>query len=616
MDSTETKNSLRIALAAWEIGRTTSGLGVKVGGLGTIVEELPPALVAAGRESDQDVEVVTLSPCFGGFDRSRLEKMSRTYVSTVDRVRHEFELYEHRFDDGQRVVYFWNARWLESLGVGGQIYPPDSYALGTYAAVCQAMAGYLNDEPFDTLHLHDYHVALIPFYLDAPTRGRLPFHLTIHNASYQGAFPTLDGPRLLESLHVDGSLFEPFFRFHDNINLMRAGMVCTHQSGGKVTTVSGDLEGTWGYARELRQPESELIRQAGELHPKLEHLSVDEVRHRIYRPAQGLREFHDIPVLGITNGIADDNKAERLPWLKAEWLRRHDAHFGHPEVQQEMLNEDHHFVASDLTNKQRLKRLVHLEAFGREPTDNTVLFAVVGRMVEQKGLDLVAGILGDVRRRYPEAKFVILGTAPPDDRSGQQTVDAFLRAARRDPDGVFFRNDFDMPLSKLLLAGSDFSFIPSRFEPCGIVDYESALLGTIVIGRQTGGLAKVREFSFLYRWDDMADTAGEREKLLATTFEALMVFSQDPHRLYEMRRAGMEYDASWRQSATQYLRMYQAGRMVRRFLEHIDRQIDRFAKDCDRAETRLLRDFLQAGSGEQRMALLAQLHQRLTQTAQ
>ena len=218
MDRTDSENRLRIALVAWEIGRTTTGLGAKVGGLGTIVEELPPALVEAGREAGQDVEVVILCPCFGSFDRSRLTKLPSTYTSTVDRVQHLFELYEHRFDDGQRVVYFWNPRWLESLGVGGEVYPSDTYALGTYAAVSQAMAGYLNDERFDTLHLHDYHVVLVPFYLNAQTRTQLPVHLTIHNASYQGIFATDDGPALLESIDIDGSLFKSFFRFFGNIN--------------------------------------------------------------------------------------------------------------------------------------------------------------------------------------------------------------------------------------------------------------------------------------------------------------------------------------------------------------------------------------------------------------
>ena len=44
MDSTGSENRLRIALVAWEIGRTTSGLGAKVGGLGTIALVCKPVV--------------------------------------------------------------------------------------------------------------------------------------------------------------------------------------------------------------------------------------------------------------------------------------------------------------------------------------------------------------------------------------------------------------------------------------------------------------------------------------------------------------------------------------------------------------------------------------------
>ena len=62
VSSTEPK--LRVALAAWEIGRASSGFGTKIGGLGQIVEELPPELVRAAYDRGLDLEIETLSPCF------------------------------------------------------------------------------------------------------------------------------------------------------------------------------------------------------------------------------------------------------------------------------------------------------------------------------------------------------------------------------------------------------------------------------------------------------------------------------------------------------------------------------------------------------------------------
>jgi hypothetical protein len=63
---------LRIAMPAWEIGRVTSGLGVKIGGLGVIVEELPPELVKAAAQQGIDLEIETLTPCFAYYDKDRL----------------------------------------------------------------------------------------------------------------------------------------------------------------------------------------------------------------------------------------------------------------------------------------------------------------------------------------------------------------------------------------------------------------------------------------------------------------------------------------------------------------------------------------------------------------
>ncbi len=590
---------MRIALAAWEIGHASSGLGAKVGGLGVIVEELPPALVDAGKSMALDAEVVVLSPCFGCYDRSKLTKLPQTCTAVIGGNEDRFELYEHTFDDGQRVVYFWNDRWLGLWGPTTQVYPPEIVALRTYSAVCQAMAEYLNDAEFQTLHLHDYHVGLIPFYLNRQAAVKLPFHLTIHNASYQGAFRSADPISTLTDVNLAAKLHTRYFQFFDSLNLMRAAMIRTHETGGKVTTVSGDLDATWGYAREISEPESELIDKVRNVHPRLRHRTADEIRRRVYLPAQGLKEFQEIPVVGITNGIGDDNKAERLPWLNAETLRQSGTEFRQPNVQKAMTSADHNFSAEDLSNKQELKRLLHLEAFGSELKADTVLVVVVGRMVEQKGLHLVASNIARVRKGFPNAKFIVLGSAPPGDQIGENAVGAFTQAAQNDPKGVCFRNGFDLAFSKLMLAGGDFTFIPSRFEPCGIVDYEAVLLGTIVIGRLTGGLAKVRDFSFMYDWYDTSDEPGELDALYAKTAEALTTYRDKPDEILHMRKAGMTIDGSWHRSATQYLRMYQYGILVSENEQRLRQASSEFLKTRGGEDVEALRLFLNAGTGQQ-----------------
>lgn len=98
----------RIALLAWEIGRLSSGLGAKIGGLGVIVEELPAALVAAAARQGIALEVEILSPCFAHYDRQRLTKIDLQMSVTIAGHTFPFEVYEHVFPDGQKVIYFWD----------------------------------------------------------------------------------------------------------------------------------------------------------------------------------------------------------------------------------------------------------------------------------------------------------------------------------------------------------------------------------------------------------------------------------------------------------------------------------------------------------------------------
>jgi glycogen synthase len=94
-----------------------------------------------------------------------------------------FEVYEHVFDDGQRAIYFWDQGQLHWTNASA-IYPSDPWmALGLYATVGQAMASYIAQGHFDTVHLHDYHVGLVPFYLGDAYLQQVPTHLTIHNAA-------------------------------------------------------------------------------------------------------------------------------------------------------------------------------------------------------------------------------------------------------------------------------------------------------------------------------------------------------------------------------------------------------------------------------------------------
>ncbi len=306
---------LRIAMPAWENGRAASGLGVKIGGLGQIVEELPPELVKAAAKQNVKLEVETLTPCFAHYDKSRLKRTGLQVPVTLAGHTFEIEVYEKVFRDGQKVVYFaddWQLSWTHAKA----IYPSDPrLGLDLYAVFSQAMAGYIKAKKFHTVHLHDYHVGLVPYYLGHDYLEKVPAHFTIHNGTYQGICPTSgDGPALLKRIQLPGALFRRYFEFHGHLNLMQACMLKVHENGGRITTVSGDLAGTWGYAAELRRSHAELMFEA--------YVQKGSPAGEVFLPNRHLDLFEVLPVAGITNGMSLGNRAENLPELKARKLKK------------------------------------------------------------------------------------------------------------------------------------------------------------------------------------------------------------------------------------------------------------------------------------------------------
>jgi len=575
-----TRKTLRIAMPAWEIGRARSGLGVKIGGLGLVVEELPPALVEAAARQNLRLQVETLTPCFAFYDRRRLTRLDVRLPVTLDGHTFEFTAYRHTFPDGQTVVYFWDD-WQLNWTTPTAIYPTDpAMAFKLYAAVSQAMAAYIRQGNFHTVHSHDYHVGLIPFYLGDDYLARVPHHFTIHNATYQGRFPVHGrGYEMLESINLPGAkLFHAYFDHFDHLNFMKAAMLKTHEQGGKITTVSGDIAGTWGYAAELRQSAEAVRAQA---QAQKGSLPVREV----FIPNQGLDVFQKLPIAGITNGLSERNRPENLPELQAAVLRELQRQqgnerplFRNPIVQAEMLSRDHNFSADRPAGKAELKRLLYLETFGEEPHGDPILLTAVGRLAAQKNLGLVADIVERTLRHDSETRFIILASAPEGDAAGQADEAAFFALARRYPQHVYFNNTFNLPLSRLILAGGDFTLIPSRFEPCGLVDYEASLLGTIVIGRLTGGLAKVRHCAYLYDWLDIGDRAGEAAAFFDQIRRAIETYRLHPDRHRARVRAAMAIDASWETSAGEYVRMYRFGLQMKKWHAQRRKLAARFAR--------------------------------------
>ncbi len=593
--SGKAKRTLKLALPAWEIGWAGKGVGSKIGGLAAVVEELPAELQAAAQRQGIDLEIEVLSPCFAHYERGGrgLKPTGQTVTARLDGHEFPFEVYRAPSPDrASKLIYFWDEGQLHWTHARA-IYPEDpALGLRLYASLSQAMAAYIAAGDFDTIHAHDYHVGLIPFYLPEEVLRRVPFHFTVHNATYQGTcWVGGAGYQTLRSIGLPEHTFHDYFDYFGHLNLMKGVVIRTHQLGGRVTTVSGDLDGSWGYAAELRRNQSELLAQAQS------QKGWDPVQS-VYVPNGHLDVFEKIPVAGITNGLADKNRPEKMRELYGVSVRAMQRHsdqefFRHPEVREEMSRRNHRFDAGRLDVKERLKRLLHLEAFGSEPVWDPILLTAVGRLVEQKNLGLVLDVAERVFAHDAGAKFVIM--ASPQGSEGVEVQRGFQALAGRYPDRFYYSSAFNHPLSRLILAGGDFCLIPSRFEPCGLVDYEASLLGNVVIARHTGGLPKVSHCAYLYEWLDVADHRGEAQAFFAKIREALDNYRYRPeHHLKTVARA-MGVDASWAPAADRYLQLYRYGQLMKRWQEARRELTAKFVESLGE-DRELFREFLAPGA--------------------
>jgi starch synthase len=178
------------------------------------------------------------------------------------------------------------------------------------------------------------------------------------------------------------------------------------------------------------------------------------------------------------------------------------------------------------------------------------LFASIGRLAAQKGIDLIADTVPGLVTAG--AQIVVLG-------SGDRGIEARLAEhVRRAPRQVAARVEFDEGLAHRIEAGADFFLMPSRYEPCGLNQMYSLRYGTPPIVRRTGGLADT-----VYDFDPASGQGNgftfgpfHADALAQAVRRALAVFG-DRNALLRLRRAGMAGDFSWGRSAQRYLAAYQ-----------------------------------------------------------
>lgn len=458
----------------------------KTGGLADVAGALPVALAALGHE------VRVLTPGYASVPREGLAP--------------DGEPLTLHFPFGQRTARFLSTSPAERVTLTfvdepvsfarsghyverGHEYGDNAERFTTFTMAALTFAQARGLAP-DVVHLNDWQTGLGALALrraysrTALAAARCVF--TIHNLAYQGNFPR----SAVERLGIGWKDYTPEgLEFWHQLSFLKAGLAFCDA----ITTVSPT------YAKEI------TTREGG--------FGMD-----------GLLRARQPALHGILNGVD-----------VREWNPATDV----------LLPA--RYSAKDLGGRAACREALLARA-GLELRASSPVFGVVGRMVDQKGADLMQQALPPFLESG--AGVVVLG-------SGDGRLEEGWRALeRRFPRQAKVTVGFDSALAHLIEAGSDFFLMPSRFEPCGLNQMYSLLYGSVPVVRQVGGLDDTVV--------DAAEPNGTGLKFRDATADGLRWALKRAMDLFAareqyeaVRRRGMAQDFSWETAARRYEEVYQ-----------------------------------------------------------
>jgi starch synthase len=185
-------------------------------------------------------------------------------------------------------------------------------------------------------------------------------------------------------------------------------------------------------------------------------------------------------------------------------------------------------------------------------TTNKPLVVFIGRLVGEKGADLLPEAISSCLERYKgKLNFLILGTGDP----ATEKILKELSSKHKKHYGVYI--GYDEELSHRIYAGADFLLMPSRVEPCGLNQLYAMRYGTIPVVHKTGGLKDTvidlkAKNGYGLTFDELSI-----DGLTHVIGRALDIYS-DSRRITEIRNKMMSIDFSWDRSANEYIELYKS----------------------------------------------------------
>ena len=475
---------------------------VKVGGLADVSAALPKALRMLGHS------VTIVLPRYPALEAGGLLVARRLtpLKFSLGATAYDVTVFDGRLASQVDLVLVDAPGMFDRPGVygeGGVDYADNGvrYALLSRAAAEIARQRAIAGRPFDVVHCNDWPTALVPTFLQdlvaeaeaaasgEPALKRTRTVLTLHNVAHQGVYPK----EALPSLGVAWDRFNvEGIEFYGALNVLKQGIL----TADAITTVSPT------YAREIQ------TEQGG--------AKLDGVLR-----ARGAR------VVGIINGVD-----------YSVWNPATDAAL------------PARFDAEDPSNKARCRGALQKElGLALDPT--APIIASVGRIVEQKGSDIVADVLPKILRAS-DAQLVLAGDGEA------PLVSALEAAVKRSHGRAVFVRAAPEQLVHRMFAAADIVLVPSRFEPCGLVQLYAQRYGALPVARATGGLVDTivdcdsqleTGTGFLFETADADALLGAIERAIAARVHP---------RWSSLVRRVMRLDRGWERPARRYEQVYRS----------------------------------------------------------
>lgn len=475
---------MKILFAAAEVAPFS-----KAGGLADVVGSLPKHL-------EKDAEIAIFTPLHGLIDTNKwgIKELENSEMwLTFGGMGHKFRLFMCQLPGTKINVFFVHNDWYFSCFK--EVYPKwldTKYEHERYIAFSLATMEYAKLLNFkaDVIHANDWHTAMIPVYLHSNYRFDEFWKDTkcvfeIHNLAYQGIWfeDVLDFANMRKDIVYNEHGVEHFGR----VNWMKGAI----NYSDKVIAVSPT------YSREI------LTGEYGE--------GMDYT----------LR-MNQNKLVGILNGI--------------------DYDVFNPKKDKTIVKT---YDIKSLKNKEENKKKV-CEELGLEYNPDKPMFAMVSRLVGQKGIDLIRQCQYELKNI--NADFVFLG-------SGEKDYENLLIWLSNNSSNIRAYIGYRADLANQIYAGSDFYLMPSKFEPCGLSQLIAMRYGSLPVVRATGGLEDTVTGYPLDNSNGFKFWGYSGVNMMEAIRCALGVY-QDKYTFNAMRKSAMEADFSWKKSSAEYLKLY------------------------------------------------------------